>query len=213
MPPVRLHDARLPPILWDRGMCGGKQMWILILGLAIFFAVHSLRMVAGGFRETQLAANKRRWKGLYALASLAGFVLIIWGWIVYRPEAPEIYAPPGWGRHLAMGLLLLSFILLAAANAPAGRIKVWVKHPMLLGVALWAIGHLLANGDLASLLLFGTFLAYAVVNRIAVIQRGDPAPAVVRPLSDLIAVLAGTALYVVFVLWLHAWLFGVSPIV
>jgi uncharacterized membrane protein len=187
-------------------------MWILVLGLVVFFAIHSSRMVAGDFRDAQLAANAGRWKGLYSLASAIGLALIIWGWVLFRPEAPEIFTPPAWGRHVAMGLLLLAFILLAAANMPAGRIKVWVKHPMLLGIVLWALGHLLVNGDLASLLLFGAFLAYAIVNRVAVISRGDPAPAVVRPRSDLVAILAGTALYIVFVLWLHGWLFGVSPL-
>ncbi|MHB1109374.1 MAG: NnrU family protein [Devosia sp.] len=183
-------------------------MWVLILGLIVFFSVHSVRMVAGGFRERQLEASPGRWKGIYSLISLVGFGLIVWGWILFRAEAPEIYEPPAWGRHVAMALVWIAFILLAA-NMRAGRINAYLKHPFLTGVILWSAAHLLANGDLASVLLFGTFLVYAVVNRIAVIPRGDPAPAVVRPGSDLIAVLAGTALYVVFVLWLHGWLFGV----
>lgn len=187
-------------------------MWILILGLAVFFGVHSVRMVAGGFREAQLAANEKRWKGIYSLLSLVGLALIIWGWVAFRGEAPQVYEPPAWGRHLAMALVWIAFILLAASNMPPGRIKFWVKHPMLLGVALWAAGHLLANGDLASLLLFGAFLGYAIVNRLAVISRGDPAPAMLQPRSDLVAVVAGTVLYVIFVLWLHQWLFGVSPL-
>lgn len=187
-------------------------MWVLILGLIVFFSVHSVRMVAGGVRERQLAVSAGRWKGVYSLVSFVGLGLIVWGWILFRAEAPEIYEPPAWGRHAAMALVWIAFVLLAAANMPAGRIKAYVKHPMVTGIALWAAAHLLANGDLASLLLFGTFLVYAVVNRIALIPRGDPAPAVVRPSSDLIAVLAGTALYVVFVLWLHGWLFGISPL-
>ncbi len=187
-------------------------LWILILGMAAFFSIHSVRMVAGGYRDAQVAANERRWKGAYALVSLAGFVLIILGWILYRGDAPELYEPPAWGRHLAMGLVLIAFILLPAANMPAGRIRYYVKHPMLVGVILWAAGHLLVNGDLASLLLFGSFLAYSAINLVAVIPRGDPAPQMVRPRSDVAAVTAGTLLYVVFVLWLHGWLFGVSPI-
>jgi len=187
-------------------------LWVLVLGLVVFFAVHSVRMLAGGFRESQVAANERRWKGIYSLVSLAGFALIIWGWILFRGEAPEIYEPPAWGRHLAMALMWVSFILLASANMPVGRIRFYLKHPMLLGVILWGAGHLLVNGDLASLLLFGAFLLYSVVNWVAVIPRGDPAPEVVRPRSDLISVVAGTVLYVLFVLWLHGWLFGVSPI-
>jgi uncharacterized membrane protein len=111
-----------------------------------------------------------------------------------------------------MVLVWAAFILLASANMPAGRIKQWVKHPMLLGVGLWALGHLLANGDLFGLLTFGAFLLYAIINRIAVIPRGDPAPVVVRPRSDVISIVAGTVLYAVFVLFLHQWLFGVSPL-
>lgn len=184
-------------------------MWILILGLLVFFSVHSVRMVAPGFRDRQLELSPGRWKGIYALVSTIGLGLIIWGWIAFRGEAPELYEPPAWGRHVAMGLVWIAFVLLASANMPPGRIRVFLKHPMLTGIILWAAGHLFANGDLASVLLFGSFLLYAAVNRVAVIARGDPAPEVTRPRSDLIAVLAGTALYVLFVLWLHGWLFGV----
>ncbi|MDP1730548.1 MAG: NnrU family protein [Devosia sp.] len=186
-------------------------MWVLILGLVVFFVVHSVRMVAGGFREAQLASAPGIWKGLYSLVSLAGFALIIWGWILFRPDAPEIFEPPAWGRHAASLLVLVAFILLAAANMPAGYIKKWVRHPMLVGVMLWALGHLLANGDLASLLLFGSFLVYSAVNRVAVIPRGDPAPSVLRPRSDLVAVLAGAVLYALFAFWLHGVLFGTAP--
>jgi uncharacterized membrane protein len=187
-------------------------MWILLLGLLIFFGIHSVRMAAGGFRDRQVASNPRRWKGVYSLISLLGLVLIIWGWVAFRGGAPQLYEPPDWGRHVAMVLVFIAFVLLAAAEMPAGRIKYWVKHPMLVGIGLWAAAHLLANGDLASLLLFGAFLAYAFVNRLAVIPRGDPAPAVVKPRSDLFALLGGTVLYLLFVFWLHGWLFGVSPL-
>jgi uncharacterized membrane protein len=187
-------------------------MLILVLGLAIFFAIHSVRIVAGGFRDAQIAANERRWKGLYSLASIIAFGLIVWGWKIYRPEAPEIYEPPSWGRHVAWVLVLAAFISLAAAYLPAGHIKHRLKHPMLVGIIFWAVGHLLANGDLASLLVFGAFLVYAIVDRVAVIPRGDPAPAVVQPRSDLIASGIGVVAFIVFGFWLHAWLFGVAPI-
>jgi uncharacterized membrane protein len=187
-------------------------MWILILGLVVFFAVHSVRLVAGDFRQAQISASERRWKGVYSLISAIGLAFIIWGWILFRPEAPQMFEPPAWGRHLAMALVWAAFVMLPAAHMPAGRIRHWVKHPMLLAVILWAVAHLLSNGDLASLLLFGSFLVYAVVDRVAVAGRGDPAPAIVRPRSDLISVVAGTVLYAIFVLWLHGWLFGVSPI-
>lgn len=187
-------------------------MLILVAGLAIFFAVHLVRVVAPGLRAAQVAANERRWKGTYALISSVGLALVVWGWIAFRPEAPEVYEVPTWGRHAAMLLVWLGFISVSAAYTPAGRIKNLLKHPMLTGVFLWAVAHLLANGDLASVLLFGSFAAYTLVDRLAVIPRGDPAPIVVRPRSDLIAFVVGTALYALFVLWLHGLLFGVSPI-
>jgi uncharacterized membrane protein len=186
-------------------------MLILIAGLIVFFAAHLVRVVAPGFRESQIAANPGRWRGLYSLASLVGLALIIWGWITFRPEAPEVYTPPVWGRHAAWVLVAPAFVLLVAAYQPVGYIKKWVKHPMLSGVALWSIGHLLANGDLASVLVFGGFLAYAIVDRVAVIPRGDPAPEVKQPRADLVAIIAGLAAFAVFGLWLHGWLFSTSP--
>jgi len=186
-------------------------MLVLVFGLVIFFGTHSVRIAAAGFRDAEIATNERRWKGLYSLLSIIGFVLIVWGWSLYRPNAPEIFEPPSWGRQVASVLVLAAFVFLAAAYLPAGSIKHRLKHPMLVGIILWAIGHLLANGDLASLLVFGAFLVYAIVDLIAVIPRGDPAPAVVRPLSDLIAVGIGLVAFAFFGLWLHGWLFGVSP--
>jgi uncharacterized membrane protein len=107
-------------------------------------------------------------------------------------------------------LVLIAFILLPAGSLPAGHIKRWVKHPMLTGTILWATGHLLANGDLASVLLFGSFLAYGVINRIAVIPRGDPAPAVIAPRSDVMSVAIGLVAFAIFAA-LHGWLFGAQP--
>lgn len=187
-------------------------MTILILGLVLFFGIHCVRIVAGPFRDAQVAANPGRWKGLYALISAVGFGLIIWGWIQYRSMAPQLYDPPTWGRHAAMALVLPAFILLAGSNGPVGRIKAAVRNPMLIGIILWSGGHLLANGDQASVLLFGAFFVYAVVDLIAVIGRKEPAPVATKPIADVIMVVAGTALYVVFVLYLHRMFFGVSPL-
>lgn len=186
-------------------------MWILILGLAIFFAVHLTRVIAAPFRDAQVVANEGRWKGLYSLVSLVGFALIIWGWVVYRADAPEIYTPPDWGRRATEGLVLLAFISLAAAYSPPSHIKQWLQHPFLTAVILWSVGHLLANGDLASLLLFGSFLAYGVIDRIAVMMR--PAPTMLPPglRGDLIAIVVGAVAYAVVGFWLHGLLFGVSP--
>jgi uncharacterized membrane protein len=187
-------------------------MTILILGLVVFLGVHSVRVLAGPFRDAQMAAHPGRWKGLYSLASGLGFVLIIVGWIKFRPIATPLYDPPAWGRHAAMALVWVAFVLLACSNGPVGRIKAAVRHPMLLGVILWAIGHLLANGDQASSLLFGAFLAWAVVDLLSALKRNEPAPVASKPIADLIAVVAGTGLYLVFVFLLHRMLFGVSPL-
>lgn len=124
---------------------------------------------------------------------------------------PYLFDPPSWGRHAAMALVLVGFVLLVAAFLPAGRIKAAARHPMIVAVGMWALGHLLANGDLAALLLFGAFLVYAAVYLIAAASRGDPAPAVVSPRSDLGAIAGGAVAYFA-VLWLHPLLFGVSPI-
>lgn len=185
-------------------------MFVLILGLVLFLGVHSVRMVAPGFRDARYAAmGEKGWKGLYSLISLAGFGLIIWGWIMYRPDAPEIYEPPSWGRHVNYLLTLFAFILLTAANGPVGRIKAAVGHPMLLGTILWSGGHLLANGDLASLLLFGAFLVYAIADRFAVIGRKDPPPVFESYRGDIMAIVGGGVTYAVFLFWLHGLLIGV----
>ena len=187
-------------------------MTILILGLVVFLGIHSVRMLAGPFRDAQVAANPRRWKGLYTLVSFVGLGLIIWGWILARPMAPQLYDPPTWGRHATLALVWIAFVLMPTANAPTGRIKATVRHPMLLGVIFWSAGHLLANGDQASAALFGAFLIWAVLDLISALRRGEPAPVVVKPRADVIAVVAGTALWAVFVFFLHRVLFGVSPL-
>lgn len=108
-------------------------MTILILGLVVFLGIHSVRMLAGPFRDAQVAANPKRWKGLYTLVSFVGLGLIIWGWILARPMAPQLYDPPTWGRHATLALVWIAFVLMPTANAPTGRIKATVRHPMLLG--------------------------------------------------------------------------------
>lgn len=187
-------------------------MLVLIAGLVVFFGVHASRMLVPGWREAQLAASEGRWKGLYSLASLVGFGLIVWGYVLYRPGAVQLYVPPDWGRHLALGLVWVAFVLLPAAYQPAGRIKASLQHPFLVGVMLWSVGHLAANGDLAGVMVFGAFLAYSAWNLVAVLSRGEPRATFTGYRGDLIAVGAGTVAYAVFLLWLHGWLFGVAPL-
>jgi uncharacterized membrane protein len=187
-------------------------MAVLLLGLIVFFGAHTVRMLAPGLRAAQVAANAGRWKGLYSLVSLIGFVLIVWGWILYRPEAPQLYAPPDWGRHVTMLLVWLALVSIASAYQPVGRIKATLQNPFLVGVALWSVGHLLANGDLAGVLVFGGFLVYAVWNLIAVSRRGEPRAVFATWRGDAVALVVGTVLYLLLVFWLHGLLFGVSPL-
>ena len=192
-------------------------MVVLVIGLVLFLGVHSTRIVAPDFRARFIAQRgEGAWKGLYSIVSLIGFVLIVWGYGLSRLDPVVLYVPPEWLRHVSLLIMLPVFILLAAAYLP-GHIKARAKHPMLVAVKLWALAHLIANGTLADLLLFGAVLAWAVVDRISVKRRpveapghGASAPPSAR--NDAIAVVVGLALYVAFVLFLHRWLIGVSPI-
>ena len=190
-------------------------MTLLIFGLLIFLGVHSTSIFAPAWRASQAELRgDAAWKGMYSLLSLAGFVLLIYGYGVARQLPVVLYTPPTFTRHIALLLMLPVFPLLFAAYLP-GRIKAAAKHPMLLAVKLWALAHLLANGTLHDVVLFGAFLAWAVADRISVKRR-----AVVRahpgappsPVNDVIAVVGGLVTYAVFVLWAHLKLIGVSPL-
>lgn len=188
-------------------------MLILILGLILFLGIHSVRIFAPGLRDAQIGAHRLgRWKGIYSLVSFAGLVLIVWGYGVARQTAPILYEPPVWTRHLNLLLMVFAFVALAASQLPAGRIKAALKHPMLIAVKIWALGHLLANGDLAALLLFGTFLAWAVFDRISVKRRGDAGPMPGPIKWDVAAIVIGLGFYALFAFVLHEWLIGVPVI-
>ena len=189
----------------------------LVAGLILFLGVHLSRVVAPEFRATTIATRGDGvWKGIYTAASLVGFGLIIWFYGDAVANGPYLYEPPVWAKHINALLMLFASISMGVYLFPAGRLKPALKHPMLLAVKIWALGHLLANGSLAAILLFGSFLAWAVVVRIALKkreQRGEASLPVAGPIKwDLFAVVAGLIIYVVFVGWLHLWLFGVAPI-
>ena len=189
-------------------------MTLLILGLVLFLGIHSVSIFAAGWRDAQVAQRgEPAWKGLCSIASLIGFVLIVYGYGLARQVPIVLYTPPTAMRHIALLLMLPVFPLLLSSGLP-GRIKATAKHPMLLAVKLWATAHLLANGNLGDVLLFGAFLAWAVADRISVKRRPiRPVPsAPARPLNDVIVVIVGVALYVAFLIWGHAWLIGVSPV-
>jgi uncharacterized membrane protein len=190
-------------------------MIVLVLGLVLFLGVHSVRIVADDWRGAQIAARgEYAWKGVYALMSVVGLVLVVWGYGLTRTAPVELWAPPLWTRHLASLLTLVSFVLLAAAYVPGTRIKAAVGHPMVAGVKVWAFAHLVANGRLADVVLFGAFLAWAVV-LYAASRRRDRRYGirhVAGPVSrDLLATGVGVVAWVVFALWLHGPLIGVQP--
>lgn len=188
-------------------------MTLFLVGLLLFLGIHSVSIVAPDWRNAQLARHGEKvWKGLYALVSLVGLVLLIHGYGLARQSPIVLYAPPTALRHLALLLMLPVFPLLLAAYLP-GRIQHAAKHPMLLAVKLWAVAHLLANGMLADVVLFGAFLAWAVADRIAVKRRAVPHATPGAPPSkanDAIVLIGGLALYALFVVWAHRWLIGVS---
>jgi len=190
-------------------------MPLLVAGLILFLGVHSVSIVAPGWREAQIARRgERLWKGVYALASLAGLLLLIYGYGLARQSPVVLYTPPVGLRHVALLLMVPVFPLLFAAYLP-GRIARMAKHPMLLAVKFWATAHLLANGTLADVLLFGAFLLWAVADRISVKRRVVPhkvpgAPA--SALNDVIVVVGGLLVYVAFMFKAHVWVAGVSPL-
>ena len=190
-------------------------MTLLILGLVIFLGVHSVRIFGEGFRTAQLARlGPNGWKGVYSLASIVGFALLVWGYGEARQTPVVLWAAPIWTRHLAALLMLLSFVLLAAAYVPRNGLKAKVHHPMVLGVKVWALAHLLANNTLADLLLFGAFLVWAVLSFRAARQR-DRAAGTVYPAGTAagtgITVVVGVVAWAVFAFWAHGFLIGVRP--
>ena len=186
---------------------------IMILGLAVFIAPH----VFVTRREARAAAVARLgegpYKGLFALVSIVGVVLIGWGFGHYRATGwIDVWYPPAWTRHVTVALMWPAIVLLVAAYIP-GNIKRRLKHPFLVAVKLWALAHLIANGDLGSIILFGAILAWAVYDRISLKRRTDaPAPAVATGggyRNDFIVVVVGTLVYFVLGFWFHPWVIGV----
>ncbi|MEK1927603.1 MAG: NnrU family protein [Rhizobium giardinii] len=193
-------------------------MTLLLLGIVIFLGMHLVRVVAPGLRASVIERQgKGAWMGIYTAISLVGLLLIIYGFGEARAVTGMLYNPPVFLKHISLLLMLLAFICLAAGFLPAGRIAVAVKHPQVLSIKIWALAHLLANGETSSVLLFGSFLAWAVILRISLKRReraGEKVLPVFRSTSnDLLAVVIGAVAYGLFVWKLHEWLIGVAPIV
>ena len=187
----------------------------LLIGLLLFLGVHSTRIVAEGFRSRQIARlGDKGWKGLYSLASIAGFALIVWAYGQARQQPVVLWATPFWLRHVAALFTWVAFVLVTAAYVPGNGIKARLHHPMVLGVKVWALAHLLANNTLADVLLFGSFLLWAALSFRAARAR-DRAAGTRYPAGTLSATLRtvaiGTLLWAVFAFWAHGVLIGVKP--
>jgi len=186
------------------------MMTILILGLIIFLGVHLLPAFSSVRTRLVKKLGEKRYKSLYSLGAAAGLIVIIVG-MVYR-DFVHLWTPPVWGRHAAMTLMLPAIILLVAADV-SSNIKRFTRHPMLWGVTLWTSAHLLANGDLASLILFGSFGSYALFDMWSTNRRGSEKSAQVYPASkDVKLVIIGIAVYVV-IIFVHPYVIGVPVIV
>ena len=188
-------------------------MSILIIGLIIFLGLHSVRIFADGWRmRVQAQRGEGAWKGFYSVLSLIGFALIIWGYGLARQQPVVLWVPPVAMRHIAALLMLFAIIMLVAAYVPGNAIKAKLHHPMTLSVKTWALAHLLANGNLADVLLFGSFLAWAVFCFIAARKRDRVAGTIYpagRALPTVMTVVIGLVAYGVFAVYLHKWLIGV----
>jgi len=193
-------------------------MTTLVIGLVLFFGVHSISIVSRPWRDSMaVRVGPNAWRAIYSVLSLVGFYLIVRGYSIARHDPIVLYQAPHALRWVTAVLMLPVFPLLIAAYAP-GRIKATVKHPMLAATKLWAIAHLLVNGTLADVLLFGGFLVWAGLDRVSVGRRPEPA----RPMfggkerersnsADVVAIVVGLVLYALFIGWAHVKLFGVVP--
>jgi uncharacterized membrane protein len=185
---------------------------ILVLGLIVFLAPHTFTAFRAARQQVVDRIGSSPYKAIYSVISLIGLVLIGHGFAIYRASGwIEIWSPPAWTRHVAVALVWPAVICVVAAYSP-GRIKAVLKHPFLVGVKLWALAHLISNGDLGSIVLFGSLLAWAVFDRISLKHRSDPGapPIPVGGIGkDTIAVVVGTILYLLLGVYFHPYVIGV----
>ena len=191
-------------------------MAILIVGLILFLGVHSVRIVADGWRTRVIARHGRMaWHALHSVGSLLGLGLIIYGYAAARAAPLWLWTSPPALRHAALALMVVASALLAAAVVPRNAIKAKLHHPLVLAIVVWAFAHLLANGTLADLLLFGSFLAWAIA-MYADAHRRDRIEGIAYAQGSvagtLVAIVLGLLLWAGFALWLHAPLIGVAPL-
>jgi uncharacterized membrane protein len=189
-------------------------MLILLIGIVVFLAAHTVTTL----RETRARLVERLglgpYKGLHSLIVVIGLALIVWGFARYRADGLiPVWSPPPWTRHVTIGLMWFAFVALACMNPAPSRIRGWLRHPLLVAVKIWALAHLVANGDAGGMLLFGSLLAWAVYDRIALKRRGDAgAPPVASfTRADARALIVGTIAYVAMI-FLHPYLIGVAVV-
>jgi uncharacterized membrane protein len=187
-------------------------MLILILGLAVFFTLHSLTIFAPRWREKKRQQwGRKTWRWIYSLGSIIAVALIAYGYNQGRLSPIVVYISPGWLRRIT-DILMLGVFPLAYATFLPSRIRSIMKYPDLVAIKLWAVTHLLVNGMLADILLFGSFLAWVVVNRISLKRRVRIIPsAAPSPFNDLVAIIAGLVTYIVVAFYLHYKVIGVIP--
>lgn len=187
-------------------------MMYLVIGVVLFIGIHSISIINEPLRDRLYAKfGELGWKGIYSVISLVGFVLLIYGYGEARQNPTILYTTPTWFHYINMVLMLFVFPLFLAANFP-GKIKAAAKHPLLAATKIWAFAHLLVNGSLADVILFGSFLAWAVADRISMKHRKQR-PIMTMPVSalnDVICVVLGLGIYAAFALWLHTKWIGVS---
>jgi uncharacterized membrane protein len=191
-------------------------MLLLVLGLVLFLGLHSTRIFADGWRTATIGKiGPLPWKGLYSVLSLLGFVMLVWGFRLARQDTLVLWSSPSWMKHVTAVLMMVSFILIAAAYVPRNSIKARLHHPLVLAVKVWALAHLLSNGVAADVLLFGAFLLWAVLGFRAARQRDRASNAVYPPgnaISTTITIALGLLGWSVFALFLHGPLIGVRPL-
>lgn len=193
-------------------------MMLLIVGLILFLGVHLLPTSPDLRAGLQARLGTNGYKAVFSLLSLAGLIVIVLGYHklqLHPGKNPILWNPPEWTRHFAAGLMLPAMVLLVASVIPS-RIRTTIRHPMLSAIKIWALAHLISNGDLGGVLLFGSYLAFAVYDRISVKRRGALGPlGNAKPpsvVNDVIVIVLSIALYAALLFGGHAWLFGVSPL-
>lgn len=191
-------------------------MIILIAGLVLFIGIHSIRIFAEPTRNSLIAKlGENGWKGIYSLISIVGFVLIVWGYGEARSNTTILWTAPGWTHIIALVLTWFAFILFPAAQIPRNHIKQRIGHPLYAGVKIWAFAHLISNGRLEDVLLFGVFLLWAILG-FSKARRRDRQAGVTYAQGEtprtIAVVVVGTVIWALFIFVLHQWLIGVSPI-